>query len=89
MSMCHTPYSPQTPSPKEIDAMLCNTFGGTPSPLSQQCNGGDGKRWYDDESSVYDTLGKKQTPKEEKEIESKKDSVEKEDCYVLMQSNVV
>ena len=92
MSMCQTPYSPQIPSLKVIDAMLCNTFGGTPSPLSQQFNGGDdscGKRWYEDESSVYDTLSKKQTLNEEKEVENIKDSVEKEDCYVLMQSNAL
>ena len=38
---------------------------------------------------MYDTLSKKQTLNEEKEVENIKDSVEKEDCYVLMQFNAL
>ena len=60
MSMCQSPLSPETPSPREVDAMLRNTFGGTPSPLSQMCgHGGSRAEWGSQVSEVFDTLSTK------------------------------
>ena len=89
MSMCQSPLSPETPSPREVDAMLRNTFGGTPSPLSQMCgHGGSRAEWGSQVSGVFDTLSKKTTGGEGEKCGGGND-VEREDCYVLMQSNVV
>ena len=58
--------------------MLRSTFAGSPSSVSQRCVGG---------CEMYDTLSQKLPPCEEEEKED--NDAEREDCYVLMQSNVV
>ena len=91
-SVCKNSFSPDSPSPREIDVLLRNTFAGSPSPLSQQC--GDGRRGEDGGGEggggegVYDTLSKKLPPWREGEEGKEDNDVEREDCYVLMQSNV-
>ena len=61
--MCQSPLSPETPSPREVNAMwLYNIFGGTPSPLSQTCgHGGSKAEWGSQVSGVFDTLSKRMT----------------------------
>ena len=89
VSVCQNSFSPETPSPREVDALLRNTFAGSPSPLSQQC--GDAQAGGEEEECVYDSLSQKLPPwKEGQERRGKEDNdVEREDCYVLMQSNAV
>ena len=85
--------SPNTPSPKEIDALLlCNTFAGAPSPLSHQQSQTRRMDWGREDSGIY-TLSKHARENEEQVAGGEKGEirgdVEKEDCYVLMQSHVV
>ena len=67
-------FSPDSPNPREVDAILRNTFAGSLSPLSQRCEGGRGGG----EGVAYDTL---------REGEETRES--NEDSYVLMQSSLV
>ena len=83
--MSQGPVSPQTPSPREVDAMLRNTFASTPSPLSQQCNTGDSKPQW----SRLDSVSRSNTPAVLEGKRNRGDDAEKEDCYVTMQSSGV
>ena len=95
-SVSQCPISPQTPSPREVDAMLRNTFASTPSPLSQPCSsGGSRPQW-----SGLDSPSLSMTPaaaaekmgvsKEERNKgEDGGTNVEREEWYVVMQPSVV
>ena len=84
MSISQSPLSPETPSPQELDAMLHNTFGGTPSPLSQTCgHGGSRAKWGSQVSGVFDTLSKTMRGGEGEKCEGTNDA-ERDDCYVFM-----
>ena len=74
--------------------MLCNTFASTLSPLSHQQSQTRSMDWGREDSGIYDTFSKKHGKENkekgaEEEEEKGVNDVEREDCYVLMQSNIV
>lgn len=71
VSLTHSPLSPTTPSPNEVDVMLRNTFASTPSPLSQQWSSTTGSSGRSEDCGIYDTLSKKRDNNEQSGVEDR------------------